>query len=284
MSALRTALAAAMLLFCFTLQPQASSAQAALAASPWIEAHASRARLVAGRTKTTNGTYLAGLEIGLDEGWKTYWRMPGDSGVPPSFDWKGSTNVAAVNVRYPAPMRMAEAGGNAIGYKRAVLLPIEITPEDPTKPITLKLELEYGACRDICIPVTGKFELSIAAGSAGAPPPEIATALERIPRQEQSRRKGDPELQRIAVGGDTASPKLTIEAAFSGGGKGADVFIEAPEGLYVPLPKQVGTANGGIIRFEADLGRDLAQDLKGKTLTLTFVSEAGATEAQWSVP
>src|SRR5258705_8750265 len=109
MSALRTALAAAMLSLCFTLQPQASSAQTAIATSSWIEAHASRARLVAGRTKTANGTYLAGIEIGLDDGWKTYWRMPGDSGVPPSFDWKGSTNVAAVNVLYPAPARIAEA-------------------------------------------------------------------------------------------------------------------------------------------------------------------------------
>jgi DsbC/DsbD-like thiol-disulfide interchange protein len=249
-----------------------------------VEVHASRVRLVAGRTRTASGNYLAGVEIGLDEGWKTYWRMPGDSGVPPSFDWNGSSNVAAIRVLYPAPERMSEAGGHAIGYKRSVLLPVEVKPQDPTKPVTLKLELEYGVCRDICIPATGKFDLAIPAGAAGASPPEIAAALERVPRLQPARRKGDPELKQVAINGGSAAPKLTIEAAFAGDPNHADVFVEAPEGLYVPLPRKVGGAKDGVVRFEADLGRDLARDLKGKRLTLTLVGDGGATEVQWPVP
>lgn len=286
MHALRTALSAVILSSAViaTAPSTRLSAQASITATPWTEQHASRVRLVAGRTKTANGRYLAGLEIVMADGWKTYWRMPGDSGVPPMFDWTGSANVATTRVLYPAPMRMPEAGGMAIGYKQAVLLPIEVTPQDAAKPVTLKLTLEFGVCREICIPATANFDLSIPAAAAGAPAPEIAAAIERVPRPQQSRRKGDPALERIGVNLDGSAPKLTIEASFAGDGKNADVFVEAPEGYYVPIPARIATVAAGVIRFETDLGHELARDLKGKTLTLTLVSDAGATEAQWTFP
>lgn len=262
---------------------QSRAAQPGLVSSPWTEVHSSRVRLVAGSAKTAKGQYFAGLEIVMADGWKTYWRMPGDSGVPPNFDWSGSQNIGAVKVLYPAPTRMPEAGGEAIGYKQSVVLPIQITPENATKPVALKLALEFGLCREICIPATTAFDLLIPSGAAGAPAPEIASALERVPRPKQDRRQGDPELKSIAVTGVAPSQRLTIEAKFPGTLKGADVFVEAPEGLYVPLPKRAGNSPGSI-RFETDLGRDLAQDLKGKTLTITLVSDKGAAETQWKVP
>ncbi len=259
--------------------------QPGLVASPWAQLHASRVRLVAARARTPLGHYLAGLEIALDDGWKTYWRMPGDGGVPPSFDWAGSVNVAAVKVLYPAPVRLPEANGTSIGYKHAVLLPIEVTAQDPAKPIALKLALEFGVCRDICIPATANLDIAIPVGSKGAPPPELTAALERVPRPQQSRRKNDPELKRIVIDREAASPRLTVEATFGSAAKAADVFVEAPQGLYVPVPKRVSAADAsGVLRFESDLGNDLAGDLKGKTLTVTLVGEGGASEAQWTVP
>ena len=284
MSAFRTAVAAVILSTAVILPAAGPSAQTGISSTPWTELHASRVRLVAGRAKSAKGQYLAGLEIVMADGWKTYWRMPGDSGVPPTFDWAGSTNVASTKVLYPAPMRMPEAGGIAIGYKQSVLLPVEITPQDASKPVVLKLALEFGVCREICIPATANFDLSIPATPAGAPAPQFAAALERVPRPQESRRKGDPELKRVAVSHNDPSPKLTIEASFAGDAAGADAFIEAPEGIYVPMPKRVAADAGGVVQFETDLGRHLAQELKGKTLTFTLVSDAGATEAQWIVP
>jgi DsbC/DsbD-like thiol-disulfide interchange protein len=256
-----------------------------LVASPWAELHASRVRLVAGPTRSSRGHYLAGLEIALDEGWKTYWRNPGDGGVPPSFDWSGSVNLGAIKVLYPAPTRLPEANGVSIGYKRAVLLPIEVTPQDPAKPVALKLSLEFGVCRDICIPATANLDIAIPAGSTGASSPELVAALERVPRAGQSRRKGDPEVKRIAIERDAGSPRLAIEAAFGKAASSAEVFVEAPEGFYVPVPKRTSAADAsGVLRFESDLGNDLAADLKGKVLTVTLVDDAGASETQWTVP
>jgi DsbC/DsbD-like thiol-disulfide interchange protein len=262
---------------------KAAPAADADAGSAWVELHASRARLVASHAGTPRGARLAGLQIEMQDGWKTYWRMPGDAGVPPTFDWSGSANAADIRVLYPAPTRMPEAGGEVVGYKRAVLFPIEVTPQDAAKPVALKLSLELGICREICVPVTATFDLSLPPAGKHAQDDAIAAALERAPRPQANRRPKDPELKQIAVGGGERGSTLTVAAAFRGA-KGADVFIEAPDGLYVPLPRKQGQDADGVVRFGVDLPADLARDLKGKTLTVTLVSEAGASEAQWTVP
>jgi len=267
---------------------RAQTAGAASLASPWVELHAARVRLIGGPGAAKAAkTYLAGVEITLSDGWKTYWRMPGDSGVPPVFSWAGSGNVAAVKVRYPAPMRLPEPTGDAIGYKRSVIFPIEVTPKDASKPVELKLGLEFGVCREICIPAEAKIALSLApAGLNGTPVAPIAAALAAVPRPAAGRRAGDPEIERVAATLDGPAPRLQIEARFPGGDTGADLFVEAPDGLYVPMPQRVaGSSAGGTVRFEVGLARGgNAGDFKGKTLTLTLVSDAGATETTWAIP
>jgi DsbC/DsbD-like thiol-disulfide interchange protein len=280
MSALRMAAVAAALILA-ARAPAGSQPANAADASAWAQLPASRVRLVASPAEKGARSYRAGLEVLMEEGWKTYWRTPGDAGVPPTFDWTGSANAAAIEVSYPAPVRMPEAGGEVIGYKGAVLFPIKVTPQDAAGPVLLKLALEYGICREICIPATATLELSLPPAGTGGHAAAIEAALERVPRPQSSRRKTDPELRRVAV--DDDGSRLTIEAAFHGG-KGADVFVEAPEGLYVPLPRKLAEQAGGIVRYGIDLSPDLARDLRGKTLTFTLVSEAGASEAKWTFP
>jgi DsbC/DsbD-like thiol-disulfide interchange protein len=252
-------------------------------ATPWVEIHAARVRLVGMRWKGGEARYLAGLEIALDDGWKTYWRMPGDSGVSPSFDWSGSVNLEKANVLYPAPIRMKEAGGEAIGYKGTVLFPIAITPKAADAPVTLKLSLEFGVCREICIPATQVFSLELPPGRAGPLEPSLAAALGRVPKPHHARRKSDPELKRVRVAGSDASPILEIEGIYKNSAK-ADVFIEAPQGLYIPMAKRAPGSNSDTVRFFSELSTSLLQDLQGKTLTLTLVDEGGATETRWTVP
>jgi DsbC/DsbD-like thiol-disulfide interchange protein len=265
-------------------------------ASPWVEIHNARARLLGGPSPTKGSkSYVAAVEITLGEGWKTYWRMPGDAGVPPMFDWTGSGNVASLEVLYPAPSRMSEPAAETIGYKKSVLFPVEIVPKDASRPVDLALAMEFGVCRDICIPAEAKFSLSLRPASlSGTPSPAIVAALEKVPRRETGRRAFDPRLKSATAILEGDAPRLTIEASFPRGSASADIFIEAPEGLYVPLPKRLpdtrtgatdltADAADGLVRFEVDL-KGSAQDLKGKTLRLTLVSDAGATETTWTVP
>jgi DsbC/DsbD-like thiol-disulfide interchange protein len=92
------------------------------------------------------------VQIDLAEGWKTYWRMPGEAGIAPHFDWSGSHNAADVELRWPAPGRYHDASGETIGYAGRVVFPVTVRPRDPSQPVELALQLSYAVCKDICIP------------------------------------------------------------------------------------------------------------------------------------
>jgi DsbC/DsbD-like thiol-disulfide interchange protein len=266
---------------------QARAAQGGDLASPWVELHAGRVRLVAGPAPEKPAkAYLAGVEITLADGWKTYWRMPGDAGVPPIFNWTGSNNVASVKVLYPAPHRMREPAAETIGYAGAVVFPVEVVPREAGKPVLLKLETEFGICREICIPAQTELSLELPPTAlAGTAVPAIQASLERVPRAPAARRAGDPQLVGVAANLEGPDPRLHVEARFPAGAKGADLFVEAPDGLYVPLPKRLADGAGGTVRFELDVGRGgNAKDLAGKTLTFTLVGDTGASESIWTLP
>src|ERR1700733_3042670 len=129
-------------------------------ASRWDgEPHGAR-RLIAVASLKSAGTKLvrAGIEIRLDTGWKTYWRYPGDSGVPPTLDFSGSENVKSVTVLWPAPTRFADgAGGYSIGYHGDVVLPLRVLANDAAKPSTLRLKLGYAVCSNLCVPVEAEL-------------------------------------------------------------------------------------------------------------------------------
>jgi DsbC/DsbD-like thiol-disulfide interchange protein len=255
-----------------------SSRAAAGLASAWAEGHNSRARLIA-------GDGVAGVELQMPEGWKTYWRNPGDAGgVPPSFDWSKSENLASAQVLYPAPKRFTDKAGDTVGYKGSVVFPVRLTAKDPKKPIDLRLTLDYGVCKEICIPGEAALSLAIAPEQGAGVPAEIADALSRVPAPEGKRRPDDPVLKDVRAEFDGPKPRLVLEADFPGGAEHADIFVEAPPGLYVPLPKKVADDGAGHATFEVDLsdGSD-AKDLKDQTLTATLTSDKGQSEATFSV-
>ncbi len=110
----------------------AASAARADNESPWVDDLSSSLRLIAGGPDDTEGL-RAGIEIKLKPGWHTYWRYPGDSGVPPRFTFPGSINVAAVKVLYPAPQAIVDETGTTIGYTDNVVFPLRVTPRQKGK-------------------------------------------------------------------------------------------------------------------------------------------------------
>lgn len=101
-----------------------------------------------------SGVHMMALQVTLAPGWKTYWRVGGDTGIPPRFNWQGSKNLAQVTYRWPRPDIMYVDGLEIIGYKHQLVLPIELKPTKPNAPITAALNLEIGVCAKVCIPVT----------------------------------------------------------------------------------------------------------------------------------
>src|SRR5580698_1971043 len=147
------------------------------------DAHA-QARLIAGTVvKAPNASFVrAGIELRLDPGWKTYWRYPGDTGVPPTFDFSGSDNVKSATVLWPAPERFSDgAGGTSIGYVDHVILPLQVAPIDAAKQPRLHLKLGYAICGNLCVPAEANLQLAL--NGDGAEDAAIEQAEVRVPRR-----------------------------------------------------------------------------------------------------
>ncbi len=139
--------------------------------------------------KTANGTRMAALQIDLADGWKTYWRAPGEAGIPPSVDWQGSQNLQAVQFHWPTPDVFTTNGLKSIGYKGVTVVPIEITPSG-SGPITLQGRVDIGVCEDICVPISvpvsvelsgdGKENPAILASLADQPTPADQTRISSV--------------------------------------------------------------------------------------------------------
>src|SRR6266481_4141944 len=155
--------------------------------SPWQRDAHSAIRLLAGSRSGT--VLLGGVAIQLQPGWKTYWRTPGDSGVPPRFDFSKSDNVEAVTVLWPAPKKFDDgAGGTALGYKQQVVLPLRIVAKNADKPVTLRADINYAVCDKLCIPVDATAELTFAS-VASTEDGNLSEALNTVPKPANI---GDP--------------------------------------------------------------------------------------------
>ena len=151
---MRAALGFAIFLFVSSAGREASAQDA----SPWQREGHSAVRLLAG--SRSGPVLLGGIAFQLQPGWKTYWRTPGDSGVPPRFDFSKSDNVEAVTILWPAPTQFDDgAGGHSLGYHDTVVLPLRIVAKNLDRPVTLRAAVSYAVCEKICIPVQAEAEL-----------------------------------------------------------------------------------------------------------------------------
>src|SRR5438067_2905239 len=149
-------------------------------ASPWQRDGHSAVRLLAG--SRSGAVLLGGIAFQLQPGWKTYWRMPGDSGVPPRFDFSKSENVEAVTVMWPAPLKFDDgAGGHSIGYHDQIVLPLRIVAKAADKPVTLRAEINYAVCEKLCIPVEASAELGFNS-VASTEDANLRAALDTVPK------------------------------------------------------------------------------------------------------
>jgi DsbC/DsbD-like thiol-disulfide interchange protein len=143
-----------------------------------IPAHVASAEILGG-WRESSSRHIAGVRITLAPGWKTYWRAPGDAGIPPEFDWSGSENVASVTPLWPVPHVFWQNGMRSVGYADSVVLPLIVMPEDRAKAVRLSGRMDIGVCLDVCIPVS--FDLSGDLWDPGAPDAEISAAITARP-------------------------------------------------------------------------------------------------------
>lgn len=192
------------------------------------------------------------VEITLQPGYKTYWRTPGDSGVPPTFDWSKSDNLGSVTVKWPAPKWFFDGSGYAIGYGGRTRFPVSVVAQDKDKPLLLKLNLDYAVCKEICIPAKAEASLRLPAATEAVSLPLVEPFKGNIPRRVGLGEAVDG-IAIAAVEGpvDALVVKVRVpqEAAEATDSR---LFVEGPEGWLFGKPERE-VLEGGELRFNVPL-------------------------------
>ncbi|RTM14506.1 MAG: cytochrome C biogenesis protein [Bradyrhizobiaceae bacterium] len=236
-------------------------------ASPWQRDGHSAVRLLAG--SRSGAVLLGGIAFQLEHGWKTYWRTPGDSGVPPRFDFSKSENVEAVTVMWPAPLKFDDgAGGHSIGYHDQIVLPLRIVAKAADKPVTLRAEINYAVCEKLCIPVDAKLELGFN-NVASTEDANLRAALDTVPKPANI---GDPNPLTIRdVKRD--GPKNVVVDVVAPDGSNVNLYVEGPAPDWaLPIPEPVKDSPTGVKRFSFELdGLPPGARPEGAALKFTLV-------------
>jgi DsbC/DsbD-like thiol-disulfide interchange protein len=234
-----------------------------------------RLRLLAASHVDGEMPILAGIEMKLAPGWHTYWRYPGASGIAPRFDWKGSRNVASVDLRWPAPRQFDEGGDATFGYEGEVIWPLLVRAADPTKPVVLHVVISYGVCLKICVPGEAQLSRTIEVGENTSPEEgeSIRRFLARVPAPPK-----DPRTvtMRFAQG---TKPYLDVQ--LKDASETPTLIVEGPDDVWFGTPEIAGA--GGTVDYKVPIELAPGATLKGAELTLTFSGPSTAIEARRSV-
>jgi DsbC/DsbD-like thiol-disulfide interchange protein len=173
-----------------------------------------------------DGLWQAGVLVELEKDWKTYWRNPGDAGIPPQFDWAASRNVGSVDVSYPVPARFRDASGEAIGYHDRVLFPVSVKASDSEKPVQLKLKMFFAVCQTVCIPASAELESELNISNSNM---LISEALQRVPvKNAEPSIATNPRFDIL-----DSKPALVIAVSQSL----VDIFVETDSQAYFGQPR-----------------------------------------------
>lgn len=220
---------------------------------------------------TADGSRMTALVLELQPGWKTYWRAPGEAGIAPRFDWTGSQNRGAVTLHWPAPQVIDSGGAPTLGFHDRLVLPIEVAPAAPGEPVTLQAAVDFGLCREVCVPAHVSLT---AAPPSPAPDPRIEAALAAMPDRLADQpvcritpiRDGNRVEARLpSATNPEALPVVAVE--LDGGADGKPVWTSTPD----------VAVDGEDLRVTTDLVPAAAKpfDLDPAMLRLTLVGADG---------
>lgn len=237
-------------------------------AGSWNKGISVETRLESAQSRVGDGRVTMALHMVLEPGWKTYWRVPGDSGLAPKFDWSRSKNVQSIELLWPTPRAFDELGERFYGYKGEVVWPLRVTANDPEQPLHLSLKLSLGVCADVCIPTIIQSSLGVPAGDAEQTTHMdlIDAAIAHVPTSAAEANFlavpliVEVEGHRATLEIDLSDPETMPEMVIASGLPGVYLGASHPHG-------QTG--------FRLQLEADAPETLKGKPINLLFLYGEG---------
>jgi DsbC/DsbD-like thiol-disulfide interchange protein len=225
---------------------------AALASLPFsskaFAAQAWRAKFVKGQF---DGTYYqAGLYVELDKGWKTYWRNPGEAGIPPAITAEAA-NLDSMRIDFPLPKRFIDETGESIAFHEEVLFPLYLKPKDASIPFDVKFSAFFGVCEQVCTPAKIDAALKFSPNGSGEDTALISTWQAKVPK-----------LATIVSEPRIVDGNLVLNTAK----KLDDLFVEGPDRFYFRKPDFEREAGKAWIKID---GLKKAADIKGADLRVT---------------
>ena len=131
--------------------------------------------------------FWVGLHLRMAPGWHTYWKNPGDSGLPTRLRWTLPADFQAGPIQWPYPRAFSQGPVTSYGYEDEVLLPVKITPPASLAAgeVTLAARADWLECQEACIPGRAELSLVLPVRAAAAPPspawaPAFADARRRL--------------------------------------------------------------------------------------------------------
>ena len=246
-------------------------------------------------------TISAGLYVQLEGDWKTYWRTPGEVGLPPSIDWSGSENVASANLLYPAPTRFQAFGIENFGYKNEVLFPIEIALTEPGKAVNLRGSINLLVCEVICVPETFALSLDLPAKGEGAKLDRDAAALiadyaRRIPAEGEgiATAATDGERLVVSVPGSAVGAVTDVFPEFRDATFGAPDIRATTDGevwasfLILRTPEAEGgavtlTGSDGAVTVPVRVEQTVPRPPDGAEAVIAYAAIGEATGSLWAM-
>ncbi|MDP3898147.1 MAG: protein-disulfide reductase DsbD family protein [Mesorhizobium sp.] len=207
---------------------------AAAGSSAWFDTDGARIRLLTAEAADAGGTLRGALEIVLEPGWKTYWRDPGDAGIPPQIDISASTNVSGAVFDFPAPVRFHEGWA---GYAQSVSLPVRFAIPDPAHFSAVEADIFLGICKEVCVPVQARLS---AAQQSAASDAESGAAVEAAFAALPG-----PASEGFGIAGLRDEGSRLVATATLAGDADAELFVVTPTG-WVLRPPEAARADGAV--------------------------------------
>ena len=215
-------------------------------ATDWVRKDEVSYRLISGQDATgeKQDLWLA-LQFQLAPGWKTYWRSPGESGIPMNLGWQASRNVADIELKWPAPQQFTAFGFDSYGYDKELILPMRIKLEDPGKSAEFNFEVTFATCKKSCIQRTAELALTIPEG-ASRPSVEralIERSLKRVPSAVET---NGLEISGVVLEGAGEDQTLSVEATSETGFETPALFAEGPRDVAFKSSKVMSQGDGKV--------------------------------------
>jgi suppressor for copper-sensitivity B len=237
-----------------------------------------KADLLTGGSEAGGREVWIGVRLNLGAGWKTYWKSPGDAGLPTEFDWSGSSNIVNAEVSWPAPSRLSILGFETIGYTHEVLFPVRIKVRDPGIETRIRLKLAIYACSTICVREERVLAATIRPGASGDSRTIIDAWRSRVPQDTSN------VLSVLSVERSLTGPaSLQIEVVSTKPLLEPDAFVESDPPVSGDKPI-VTFEHGNRATLIVNLPGETAESLWTRPVTATVVSGDAAVLAVSPAP